>query len=202
MKTLLSFLVFAGAVLAPVAQAQQSGHSAMPAMRSGHKNAAMPSMQLGMSGMENLKTLSGKEFNIAFLSQMIAHHQSAIDMAQQALTVAKHAETKKEARMVIADQKKEIGQMTAWLREWYGVKPSKEQEASMKADMKTMMEIKIETDRMFFEMMIPHHRGAIDMSEMALKQSDRPQVKQLARSIIKAQKAEINRYKILLKHVS
>ena len=72
----------------------------------------------------------------------------------------------------------------------------------VKADMKGMMSMKITTDRMFFEMMIPHHRGAIDMSEMAFKQSDRPQVKQLARSIIKAQKAEISRYKILIKHVS
>ena len=63
-------------------------------------------------------------------------------------------------------------------------------------------EMKIETDRMFFEMMIPHHQSAIAMSEMALKQSERAQVKQLARRIIRAQKAEISRYKSLLRHVS
>ena len=71
----------------------------------------------------------------------------------------------------------------------------------MKADMQPMMEMKIENDRMFFEMMIPHHQSAIEMSQMALKQSDRAEVKQLSSSIIKAQQAEIIRYKRLLKHV-
>ena len=159
-------------------------------------------MKTGMSGMEALKELSGKEFNIAFLSQMIAHHRGAVDMAQQALNIAKHAETRKQAQMVIRDQKKEIAQMTSWLRKWYGVQPSEKQIDLMKADMKDMMEMKIEHDRMFFEMMIPHHQSAIEMSQMALKQSDSAEVKQLARSIIKAQKAEIVRYKGLLKHVS
>ena len=40
------------------------------------------------------------------------------------------------------------------------------------------------------------------VSRMALKQSDKAEVKQLAHSIIKAQKAEIVRYKRLLTHVS
>lgn len=163
---------------------------------------AMSSMKMGMSGMEALKGLSGKEFNIAFLSQMIAHHEGAVTMAQQALATAKHAETKKEARMVIANQQKEIAQMTTWLQKWYGLQPSEEQEAMMKADMKPMTEMKVEKDRVFFEMMIPHHQSAIEMSQAALTKSDRAEVKQLARNIIKAQKAEIGRYKVLLKHVS
>ncbi len=122
-------------------------------------------------------------------------------MAQQALPIARHAETKREARLVISAQKREIMQMTAWLQNWYGVKPSPEQLELMKADMKEMMSMKITTDRMFFEMMLPHHQGAIEMSRMALTQSDKPEVKQLARSIIRAQEAEIVRYKKLLRHV-
>lgn len=31
---------------------------------------------------ENLKPLSGKDFEIKFMQEMIVHHQSAIDMAQ------------------------------------------------------------------------------------------------------------------------
>lgn len=201
MKKLIPFFVLASVVLAPLAQSQRSEHSPMPGMHRQHKGMAMHTMNMGMSGMEALKGLSGKEFNIAFLSQMIAHHQGAIDMAQQALKVAKHAETKKEAQRVLTDQKKEIKQMTTWLQKWYGVKPSQKQADLMKADMKTMMAMKIENDRMFFEMMIPHHQGAIEMSQLALKQSDRAEVRQLARNIIKAQKAEITHYKGLLNHV-
>ena len=47
---------------------------------------------------------------------MVAHHQGAMDMARQTLEVAKHAETKKEAEMVITNQKKEVALMTGWLQ--------------------------------------------------------------------------------------
>lgn len=202
MKKTLPFFVFAVFVLPLTALAQQH-KSAKMSMGQPHDKMDMGHhpMAMGMSGMDALKGLSGKEFNIAFLSQMIAHHRGAIEMAQQALEVAKHAETKKEAEMVITNQKKEITLMTGWLQKWYGVKPSQEQVDKVKADMKGMMSMKITTDRMFFEMMMPHHQGAIDMSELALKQSDKVEVKQLAHSIIKAQKAEIARYKTLLNHV-
>lgn len=202
MKKLIPVCVIAVAALAPLAQAQHSDHSKMSGTHSQHEGmTTQHSMHLGMSGMEALKGLSGKEFNIAFMSQMIAHHEGAIGMAQQVLKIAKHAETKKEAQMVITGQEKEIAQMTSWLQKWYGVKPSEEQVDLMKADMKEMMSMQITADRMFFEMMMPHHQGAIDMSRIALKQSDKPELKQLARSIIKAQGAEIARYKKLLHHV-
>ena len=77
------------------------------------------SMAMGTTGMDALKTLKAKEFDIAFLSQMIAHHEAAVTMAKQALTAAKKPETKQNAQKVIGAQTKEIAQMTAWLKEWY-----------------------------------------------------------------------------------
>jgi uncharacterized protein (DUF305 family) len=201
MKKLLPFFVLASTAFAPLAQAQHSKDSATSGVHRQHQGRAMHTMKMGMSGMKTLKGLSGKKFNIAFLSQMVEHHQGALDMAQQTLKVAKHAETKTEAQMVITDQKKEIKQMTDWLQKWYGVKPSQAQKNLVKADMKSMMAMKVSSDRMFFEMMIPHHQGAIEMSRLALRQTDRAEVKQLAQHIIKAQKAEISRYNGLLPHV-
>jgi uncharacterized protein (DUF305 family) len=46
-------------------------------------------------------------------------------------------------------------------------------------------------DRMFLEMMIPHHAGAISMADEALKQSARPEIRGLAAKIIDAQAKEI-----------
>lgn len=46
-------------------------------------------------------------------------------------------------------------------------------------------------DREFIIQMTVHHQGAIQMAEMALKNSKRPEIKELATNIIAAQNTEI-----------
>ena len=60
------------------------------------------------------------------------------------------------------------------------------------ADMGKMLEGKSgdDLDRAFLEGMIPHHQGAIDMARY-LEKSQRPELQELGRNIIKAQQAEI-----------
>ncbi len=80
------------------------------------------------SGMEDemdammaaLDNKTGDEFDKAFLSEMIMHHQGAVEMAQAALVNAKHEEIKNMAHAVIAAQTTEIQQMEAWQMTWYG----------------------------------------------------------------------------------
>jgi uncharacterized protein (DUF305 family) len=48
-----------------------------------------------------------------------------------------------------------------------------------------------EVDKSFIEMMIPHHQGAVEMAQMAVKKAKNPEVKKLAESIIKDQNREI-----------
>ena len=55
----------------------------------------------------------------------------------------------------------------------------------------------IDTD--FLKGMIPHHQGAIDMSEELIKKTKDPELKALAQKIIKDQKAEIKQMQDLLK---
>ncbi len=50
-----------------------------------------------------------------------------------------------------------------------------------------------EFDLRFVDGMILHHQGAIAMSEAALENSQRPEVKELAQNIIRDQKGEISR---------
>jgi uncharacterized protein (DUF305 family) len=51
------------------------------------------------------------------------------------------------------------------------------------------------TDQSFIEMMIPHHQDAIDMAEMALQKAEHPELKELARNIIRDQEREIKEMK-------
>lgn len=63
---------------------------------------------------------TGDEFDQAFTSEMIEHHQGAIEMADLAATNAKHQELKDIAKDIISQQQQEIEQLREWRRNWFG----------------------------------------------------------------------------------
>lgn len=81
----------------------------------------------GSSGMSmndmvhDLEDKTGDDFDKAFISGMIVHHQGAIDMANEAKKNAKHDEIKNMADDIISTQSREIEQMRQWHKDWYGV---------------------------------------------------------------------------------
>jgi len=68
--------------------------------------------------MAELKNKSGEDFDMAFLIQMIAHHQSAINMAAPGKSNAQHQEVKDLTVAIITAQTKEIIQMKQWQEAW------------------------------------------------------------------------------------
>jgi uncharacterized protein (DUF305 family) len=77
----------------------------------------MASMMAHMNA--SLEGKSGDTFDKAFIDEMIVHHEGAIDMAELALTNAKHQEIKDLAKDIISAQTKEIEQMKSWKNAWY-----------------------------------------------------------------------------------
>jgi uncharacterized protein (DUF305 family) len=55
------------------------------------------------------------------------------------------------------------------------------------------------SDKAFIDAMVPHHQGAIDMAEVALKNAEHEEIKQLSRNIISSQQAEIEELKSIKK---
>jgi uncharacterized protein (DUF305 family) len=66
----------------------------------------------------NLVGKTGDDFDKAFLSEMISHHQGAVEMAKLSESSAKHEEIKKLSRDILATQSKEIDMMQSWQGEW------------------------------------------------------------------------------------
>lgn len=74
---------------------------------------------MSMNGMVSaLKDKTGDEFDKAFVTLMIEHHQGAVDMASLVEKQAKHKEVKDLAKAIITTQTKEIDMMKSWLKEW------------------------------------------------------------------------------------
>lgn len=79
-----------------------------------------PQMRPGeMRRMERLASLSGPEFEIAFMESMMKHHRAAIREAQRCLRRASHPELRDLCEDIIEAQTAEIAQMRQWLCKWY-----------------------------------------------------------------------------------
>jgi len=50
-------------------------------------------------------------------------------------------------------------------------------------------------DKAFIDAMIPHHQSAIEMAQVARKETDNPKIKTLSTNIVEAQKREISQMK-------
>lgn len=98
-------------------------------MKSSQANTHMmpDGSMMGAKGMDsmmddmtaNMKGKSGKELEKAFLSDMIPHHQGAVDMAKLLLQDKSiRPELVKFANAIISAQENEIGQMKEWLKKY------------------------------------------------------------------------------------
>ena len=75
-------------------------------------NTSMDSMTADLKGK------TGDEYDKAFIANMIAHHEGAVEMARLSEKNAKHQEIKKLSLDVISAQEKEINQMKQWQIDW------------------------------------------------------------------------------------
>ncbi len=102
-----------------VTQNTSAGHMMPNGTMMGGDSNGMASMMANMNA--GLQGKTGDVFDQEFISEMIVHHQGAIDMAKLALTNAKHQEVKELANAIIRAQTSEISQMKSWQNSWYGV---------------------------------------------------------------------------------
>lgn len=146
-------------------------------------------------------------FDQQFIDMMAAHHEGAIAMARVAQQRAERPEIKGLADSITGAQHSEITQMKAWRRQWFGSDetPPMDKMPMLSGLSHTKMgdmakEVKkLETanpfDQAFIDAMIPHHEDAIEAAKLALKNGQRPEIKQLAQQIITDQEREISQMK-------
>ncbi|SMQ15992.1 Uncharacterized conserved protein, DUF305 family [Streptomyces sp. Ag82_O1-12] len=79
-----------------------SGHSGMPGMMGGEDMAA-------------LERLTGKAFDVQFLTLMVEHHEGAVEMAETEQRKGRHAPAKAMAGDIVTAQNAEIGEMNKLL---------------------------------------------------------------------------------------
>ena len=164
-----------------------------------------------MGGATSAAPPSGATFNAAdvkFATEMIQHHRQALEMSKLAESRAVTPEVKALAAKISKAQEPEIATMSAWLTAWGQPVPSAggmDHGAGSMPGMMTDQEMQqltqasgTEFDKMFLEMMIKHHQGAVEMAKTQQAQGTDAAAKKLAGEIITAQNAEISEMQGLL----
>lgn len=132
----------------------------------------------------------------AFTTQMIVHHQSAIEMAKIAQDRADRPEIKTLATAIVDAQEPEIAQLDAVDTHL----AAKDIETGNPGLPDSMMGTTIDEsmlltanpfDREFIDMMVLHHQCAIRMARVQLAKGKDAKLRQLATAIIVAQSQEI-----------
>ena len=188
--------------------------------------AALALAGCGSSGTTQDSSSDHNSADVEFLAGMVPHHQQAVQMAAMAQDRASSPEVKTLAAKIEAAQGPEIEQMEGWLKEWgeetgepgdsgddmggmdHGSDDSGSDDSGSGHDMGGMMDeddmssLKggsgTNFDRMFLQMMIRHHEGAVEAAKSVQENGKSAEVKALAEKIEADQTAEITQMKQLL----
>jgi uncharacterized protein (DUF305 family) len=187
-------------------------------MGSGRPMGDMPMDDLPMDDMHRSgrtsSTPDDAEFNaedVGFAQGMIVHHGQAVTMADLAIETSANPEVISLAERIVAAQDPEIDLMSGWLSEWGQAVPDPNMghrggamaEGMMtEADMAEMERASgTDFDRLFLEMMVVHHEGAIAMAEELLADGRYPAAQELAEEVISVQRDEVEAMRALLERL-
>lgn len=177
----------ASTVSATTSSMPMSGHD-MP----GH---SMP----GMSG-SSTSAAPAANFNdadVMFLQMMYPHHAQAVEMAKLVPTRSQNQQVKDLAAAIEKAQAPEMQQMTTLLAGFGKPAPSATMSHSMPGLMTPQQMTELTGlsgaafDKMWLQMMVEHHQGAITMANDELKNGTNADAKAMAQAIVTAQQAEI-----------
>ena len=212
MKRILLAAVSAAGVLTLAACGSSGGsaqHSSSSGMPSGSMSSGMAMPGGSTSAAGSAASGPHNSADAAFATDMIPHHAQAIEMADMALAKATTTTVRTFAATIKAAQAPEIATMSGWLAGWNSPVPNTSMNPGMAgmtmpgmmsaADMQTLSKTTGPAfDKLWVQMMIQHHTGAISMAKTELSQGQNVQAKSLAQSIITSQSSEITQFRKLL----
>ena len=158
--------------------------------------ATVPLAACGDDGGDSSASQQANATDRAFAAEMIGHHEMAVEMAEAAQKNASREQITELAEAIITTQNAEIAQMKTAEQRLADAGVDQRDlgmtDAEMGMDMDMdMLQSTPGFDRMFIDMMIPHHQGAIRMARMELADGQNPELRDLAEAIIAAQTKEI-----------
>ncbi|MFJ6444334.1 DUF305 domain-containing protein [Streptomyces sp. NPDC091649] len=148
-------------------------------------------------------TANSADFRYARM--MIEHHAQALVMTELVPERASATAVKRLAERISAGQKPEIGAMEGWLKRNGGDRREQHHDHTGMPGMATEAQLRklraaegTAFDRLFLELMITHHQGAVTMATEALTDGNDIIVEEMASDVVAQQTVEIDRMRGLM----
>lgn len=178
-----------------------------PVQTSQNSSAGTASKKEAPQSDSKFANLKGDAFDEAYIADMLAHHEGALNMSENAGAFAVHDEIRTLTGNIIQTQSAEVMKMRTWQKEW-GYKETMSGGhmshggggMDMGGDM-VEMQNKLQGltgeayEKEFLKQMIIHHEQAIEMSQYAETNAKHQEIKDLASSVMSEQKTEIDQMK-------
>ena len=161
---------------------------------------------------------AGRTYDLRWLDAMVQHHTGALRMSAFVFDIGQPG-VGALAKQIWRDQAQEIKAMGQWRKAWvpeapvYPVALKTGGDPNSMESLERMSNAHIQAMQMmgstptrenrvtwFLEAMIAHHGGALVMAHDALRKSNNPTIRRLAREIIVAQRREIIELRRMLRH--
>ena len=153
-----------------------------------------------------------------FARDMQAHHAQAVELSRMVRDRTDDEEVRVLALDILLTQNNQAGQMAGWLETWglpqtsdrpvmawagegHAHGTASDDGAQGLAAMPGWVSSEdlarldaaegVEAERLYLQLMIPHHEGGVEMARLAQDDAQGAQVRALARSIVTSQRAEI-----------
>ncbi|MFJ8961787.1 DUF305 domain-containing protein [Lentzea sp. NPDC102401] len=140
--------------------------------------------------------------DVTFAQGMVPHHEQALEMAKLVPSRSSDDKVRDLASRIEKAQGPEIAQMNEWLQQWGAKQDHEGHDMTGMMGQDDMAELEkssgAEFDRMWLDMMIRHHEGAVEMAKTELAQGQDDKAKKLAQAVIDGQQQEITEMKALL----
>jgi uncharacterized protein (DUF305 family) len=200
--SLLALLAACGGAGDKANQSAQANSQQQTANGSAHAMPSGPFAQADMQMSERMMAAVGANASETWLRKMIEHHRGAVAMSQILIDQGGEQRFVEMARMTVDKQQREIGELERMLAAGVAggsgeANPFGPVEQSMHQQMMAASGANI--SETWARKMIAHHQGAVDMSEMLIRQGGNPQVVAMARKVAEDQRGEIAHLEAMLR---
>lgn len=145
-----------------------------------------------------------------FARDMQVHHIQGVELAMMVRDRTGDPDVRRMGYDMATTQSHQAGQLYGWLAAWglnqlgseppmtwmghagHGMGALMPGMATPEQVMELSAASGVEAERLFFTLMIAHHRGALDMSTAVLERSSHPTVLAFARAVLTSQQSEID----------